>query len=100
LNHSAQICVYLDGEMFIDSKAPNGATLDNSMASLTTEKKLVAGRKYTLRIEHIKYPGQEAVFFKLTAATQLKGEDPRKAKAIKLAKKADMILFFAGMPEG
>jgi beta-glucosidase len=100
LNHSAQICVYLDGEMFIDSKAPNGATLDNSMASLTTEKKLVAGRKYTLRIEHIKYSGQEAVFFKLTAATQLKGEDPRKAKAIKLAKKADMILFFAGMPEG
>jgi beta-glucosidase len=99
LNHSAQICVYLDGEVLFDSKAPISETLEDSTASLTTERKLVTGHKYTLRIEHKKYPGQEAVFFKLTAGTQLKGEDPRKAKAIKLAKKADLVLFFAGMPE-
>jgi beta-glucosidase len=100
ISHSAHICVYLDGQVFIDSKAPNSATLDNSTASLTVEKKLVAGKKYALRIEHIKYTGQEAMFFRLTAAAQVKGEDPRKTKAIKLAKKADLVLFFAGMPEG
>ena len=46
LNHSAHIRVYLDGEVFIDNKAPNGETLRHVTASLTVEKKLVAGKKY------------------------------------------------------
>jgi beta-glucosidase len=101
LGHSAHIRVYLDGKLFIENKAPHGETHETSQASLTAEKKLVAGQKYALRIEHIKYPGQIVVYFRLTALVQNKSsEDPRQARAIKLAKKADLVLFFAGMPEG
>jgi beta-glucosidase len=100
IGHSAHVRVYLDGVALIDNKAPNGETHEKSQATMSTEKKLTAGKKYALRIEHIKYPGQGVVYFRLTAALRLKGEDPRRAKAIKLAQKADLVLFFAGMPEG
>jgi len=101
IGHSAQVRVYLDGQLFIEHKAPYGETHDNSRTSKSAEKKLEVGKKYALRIEHIKYPGQEAVFFRLTAAAKFKsGKDPRQPNAVKLAKKADMVLFFAGVPEG
>ena len=101
LSHSASIRVYLDDKLFLENKAPLGETWDTSQASLTVEKDLVAGKKYALRIEHTKYTGQEIVSFKLTAAVQFQTSvDPRQAHAIELAKKADLVLFFAGMPEG
>jgi beta-glucosidase len=101
LGHSAHVRVYLDGKVLIDNKAPYGETHESSQASTSAAKKLTAGEKYALRIEHIKYPGQEVVFFRLTASIQSKsGKDPRQAKAIQLAKKVDLVLFFAGMPEG
>jgi beta-glucosidase len=101
LSHSAHVRVYLDGNLFIENKAPHSETWDTSQASLSVEKDLVTGQNYALRIEHIKYTGQEIVFYKLTAAVQSEaGKDPRMAHAIELAKKADMVLFFAGMPEG
>lgn len=101
LGHSGYIRVYLDGELFIENKAPQGESWETSQASLIAEKTLLAGEKYALRVEHIKYPGQEIASYKLTAGVQFKpGEDPRLAQAIDLAKNTDMVLVFAGMPEG
>jgi beta-glucosidase len=101
LGNTGQVHVYLDGELFIESKAPNSDAMEGSQTAVTIEKDLVAGKTYALRIEHKKYPGQVFVFYKLTAAIQFKpGEDPRQAHAIELAKKADVVLFFAGYPEG
>jgi beta-glucosidase len=67
---------------------------------VSAEKKLSADIKYALRIEHIKFTGQEIVYIKLTAAAQYKaGKDIRLENAVKLAKKADLVLFFGGLPE-
>lgn len=101
LEHTDQVRTYLDGELFIESKAPLSQPMEGSFTTASVEKDLVAGQAYALRIEHTKYPGQVFIHYKLAAIVQFKpGEDPRGPRAIELAKKADLVLFFAGYPEG
>jgi beta-glucosidase len=101
LGHTDEVRAYLDGELIIDSKAPLSEPSEGSFTTASVAKDLVAGQAYALRIEHVKYPGQVFVYYKLAATVQFKpGEDPRSPHAIELAKKADLVLFFAGYPEG
>lgn len=101
LGHTDQVRAYLDNELFIESNAPLSEPMEGSFTTASVERDLVAGQAYNLRIEHTKYPGQVFVYYKLAASIQYEGgEDPRPARAIELAKNADLVLFFAGYPEG
>ncbi|MFZ6029102.1 MAG: glycoside hydrolase family 3 C-terminal domain-containing protein [Chloroflexota bacterium] len=104
LRHGGQVRVILAGEIVADSAAPNIPTeagWDTAQGHVTFEKALEAGKSYELCIEYTKYPGQNIVSYHLAAAILYKpGEDPRPARAIAAAQKADLVLAFVGYQEG
>jgi beta-glucosidase len=101
LSHTGTCRVYLDDALLLENTAPPGVTFYGSFGAATAHKELQAGRAYALRLEFVKLPGQEMISFKLAAHLQRKpGEDTRLASAVELARRCDVALVFAGMPEG
>ncbi len=104
LHHGGQVKVILDGEVVADSAAPNTSTAagwEGAQAKVNFEQELEAGKAYTIHIEYTKYPGQFIVAYRLSAAiVYAPGADPRPARAVELAKQADVVLAFIGYQEG
>ncbi len=101
LHHAGQVKISLDGEVIADSQAPNESNWDLAQTGLSFTKDLEAGRAYALRIEYTKYPGQVVVSSRFSAAILYPpGADPRPARAVELARQADVVLAFVGFPEG
>jgi len=99
LNYSGICRVHLDGELLLDGRGPTGG--EEAEASVVAQKELRGGRPHSLQIEYTKRPGQETVHYNLgLAATYKPDADDRLRRAIRLAKKCDVAIVFAGVPEG
>lgn len=102
LGNSSLTRLYLDDQLILESRAPEtGPTeLFSAVAARSVVKALEGGRSYELRIEHVRYPSNETVAYHLgLCRTYAAGQDPRLERAVELAKRSDVALVFAGMPE-
>ncbi|MFH1523642.1 MAG: glycoside hydrolase family 3 C-terminal domain-containing protein [Chloroflexota bacterium] len=102
LGHTSLTRLYLDDKLILESRAPEtGAnTLFGASASASVVKKLKGGQTYALRIDHVRYPNVDVLQYGLgLGLTFAAGQDPRLQRAVELAKRCDVALVFAGMPE-
>ncbi len=101
LNHTNWVRLYLNDELILESRAPQGETFEAGLTSAILVKPLLSWKSYDLRLDYVKLPGQEIFFLKLALAIFYKqGEDARLARAVELARQCDMAIVFAGNPEG
>jgi beta-glucosidase len=101
LRHMGACRLLLDDQLLLTSHAPDGADNDSSVATATAQLDLVGGQAHTLKIEYLKYVGQTVIHYRLgLAASHKPGHDERLARAVALARRADVALVFVGMPEG
>ncbi|MGB8213102.1 MAG: glycoside hydrolase family 3 C-terminal domain-containing protein [Anaerolineales bacterium] len=99
LNHVGKVKLYLDGENLLESSAPKPGTADMFTHGAAVQK-LQAGKSYQFRMDYVRYPEQEIVNYNLGMGLTFEpGEDPRQAQAVKLAKRCEVALVFAGYPE-
>ncbi len=97
LGHNGMMRILLDGKPVMESKT---SSVDGSRNSSQLIR-LSSGKTNKLVIEYTRHPGQEVIFFRLGMGIHFKkGSDPRFAKAVKIARGADAVLFFGGMPDG
>jgi len=97
----AGICrVLLNEELIFDGSLPVDDRLIRPEVIKETQKELHGGQPYSLRIEFFKYPGQEILSYRLMAALCLPQTDERLRRAVEVAKKCELAVVFAGMPEG
>lgn len=101
ITHTGSCMLYMDGKKVLESTRPkdaDGFKAIEKQAGIELE----GGRSYDFRMEYIK-PESEA-----TAVIRLRFgfirsqsvADERMARAVELAKQSDLVLIFAGMPEG
>jgi beta-glucosidase len=96
LRHNGQMRIFLDGKKILDS------SVSNSEKHIIGEAicRLKTGRKMKLVIDYIRNSQQDIVFYKLGMGMHFaSGADPRFERALQLAKSADKVVFFGGMPE-
>lgn len=97
LGHNGMMRIFLDGKLMMESKTPASDRSRNS----SQIKHLAGGKTNKLVIEYTRHPGQEVIFFRMGMGIHFKkGSDPRFTKAVEVAKSADAVLFFGGMPDG
>jgi beta-glucosidase len=97
LSHNGNMRFYLDGEKILDSNI----TESDEYTFSEVIRPLKAGRKIKLELEYIRRPQQEIIYYRLGMGVHFAaGSDPRFDRAVKLAKSADKVVFFGGMPEG
>ena len=69
--------------------------LDQPSVMSTAQVDLVAGKAYALKVEFVKTTGENMANVRLQMArTYRPGEDDRQARAVALAKQADVVIFF------
>jgi beta-glucosidase len=91
--------LFLDDRLLIENNAAQ-LQAENRFGRNAAEIELVAGRSYDLRLELIKSVTEDIAHIKLLfGATPRSEEDDRMARAVALAKKSDVAIVFAGMPE-
>lgn len=101
LNHSGKMRVILDGEVILESQAPDEVKHEDSQIQASVYRQLNASQAYLLTVEYVRYPGQEMVNYHLGLSLSYPaGKDGRLQKAVTLAKQSDIVLLFVGMPEG
>jgi beta-glucosidase len=101
LTNTASACLSLDGKVLIDHRRSTEAMLDQPSVMSTAQIDLVAGTAYALKVEFVKTTGENMANVRLQMArTYRPGEDDRQARAVALARQADVVIFFGGMPEG
>ena len=97
LIHSGTMRVFVNDEQLLDHTAASGFFGAQPAQALRT---LNAGETVTLRLEYVRDPQDEIIFYKLGLGLHFEpGQDPRFDRALALAQKADVVLFFGGMPE-
>ena len=96
LSHNGEMRMYLDGEEVLESISTDS---DDHMISEVT-RSLKGGSKIKLELEYIRPPQREVIYYKLGMGIDFTaGSDARFERAVKLAKDADKVVFFGGMPE-
>ena len=99
--HRGIIRLYLDGKLALESATPDGPALLTHEADADLRIRLEGGRPHDFQLDHTCYPGQEVASFRLGIAQAFApGEDPRLARAVEAARRADVALVFVGYPEG
>ncbi len=89
--------ILIDGKLVLGSDA--GAPDAHKRSTAVTSLK--GGKKSKLTIEYIRYPHQEVIFYRLGMGIHFPPEaDPRFDRAVELAKGAEKVIFFGGMPDG
>jgi beta-glucosidase len=97
LGHNGNMRIYLDGDKILDSDVSGAEDFKFSEVI----RPLKAGSKLKLKLEYIRRPQQEVIYYRLGMGIHFAaGSDPRLKRAMKLAKDADKVVFFGGMPEG
>ncbi len=99
--HTGKCILYLDGQRILENERTK-ETENDFMIRKTVELEMESGRTYDLRIEYIKPESDVAAIIQLRfSPTWSKAEEDRRiARAVQLAAKSDIVLLFAGMPEG
>jgi len=97
---SSGVCrLYLDNQLLLENRTTK-LQADNQFNRNTAEIELVQGFSYHLRMELVKSVTEDIAHIKLLfGATPRPEEDDRMARAVELAKKSDVAIVFAGMPE-
>ncbi len=99
LSHNSTVRLYLDDRLILESRStslPDRA--GGGPASAVCELK--AGQAVGLRLDYLRDPGQEIIFYKLgIGLTFDPGADPRLARAVELARRSEAALVFAGYPD-
>ena len=100
VNHNSICRLFINDEMIIESHKPVSNDMGAQVKPLAY-KELVKDQVYDLRLEFIKPSEVDfgAIAF-LFAFSPKPEEDDRLAKAVALAKKSDVAVIFAGLPEG
>jgi len=101
IGHTGTLRVYLDDDLVLEDLDPEGGRFEDWFSRKFTEKELVGGHPYGLKIEYIKSSRHDISVGRLAMAASIKGcASEKMQKAIELARKSDVVLIFAGMPEG
>jgi len=92
--------IYLDDRLVLENgSAP--ALEGNAETNGDAVCLLEGGRAYALRVDYVRRPGQEVIYYQLALAQAFEaGQDPRLARAVEAARRAEVALVFAGYPEG
>jgi beta-glucosidase len=99
LTSGGVVRILLDGRKILDHKAPRDQKWHPD-ANAVVAKKLQGGKRYDLQIDYLRYPEQEVINYNLGISLTFEpGLDPRPARAVELAKRSDVVLFFAGYPD-
>jgi beta-glucosidase len=86
--------------VLLDNTGANTGGFDTSITSATVTKDLIAGRAYALKLEYAKDPSQDYAMCRLAMVAAPRPEDDhRLEQAVELARRSDVVLVFAGMPE-
>jgi beta-glucosidase len=88
--------LYLGDKLLLDNTRDRGVSWP---VSASTEVDLVAGQAYDIRLEYTR-PGDDDWAQLKLMFNRVREHDDRIAQAVELAKKSDIALIFAGMPEG
>jgi beta-glucosidase len=100
VNHNFICRLFIDGEMIIESRKPDSNEI-NSEVKPRAYKELAQGQVYDIRLEFIKPVEVDFGIVRMLFAFSPKPEDDdRLAKAVALAKKSDVAVIFAGLPQG
>jgi beta-glucosidase len=100
IHHTGIVRIYLDGELALETK--NAASMDAG-AEFADDlvRQFEAGRAYAVRVDYIRRPGQDVIYYRFgLGRTFKKGQDPRLARAVQAARRADVALVFAGYADG
>lgn len=91
--------LYIDGKVFIEN-IPDSSSKETIIKSTRKAIELDSKKKYEIMVEFIRMVDLSFANLKVTFAyTPLPENDNRFDSAIEAAKKADIVLIFAGMPE-
>ena len=99
LENAGSCRLYLNDQLLVENTNNHFSPMDPSPTRFASMD-LIAGQAYDLRIEFVApewldYPHLRVLF----GYTPLKDQDPRMDRAVKLARRADVVLIFAGWPE-
>jgi beta-glucosidase len=99
LHHVGKVKLFLDGKPVLNSVAAKDSTREN-YTKATAVHKLKAHHSYEFRMDYARFKEQEIVHYNLGMGLAFEpGKDPRQARAVKLARRCDVALVFAGYPE-
>jgi beta-glucosidase len=99
LTNVGAVRILLDGHLVLEQKSPLSEER-NPNVNAAAVKELEGGKTYDLQIDYVRLPDQEIIHYSLgIGLTFEKGQDLRPARALELAKRADVVLFFAGYPD-
>jgi beta-glucosidase len=99
LHHSSSVRLYLDDQLILAGDNP---TLPDRAggAPVSAVRELKAGRPYEFRLDYVRDPNQEVIFFKLGLGLTFEPDpDPRLGRAVELARRSEVALIFAGYPD-
>lgn len=100
LTNTSACRVYLDGELLLENESPLEAGYETAQTSVSVGRSLEAGRPYPVRIEYVKDNQMPFGGCRLALAFAPAPEDDhRLEQAVELARRSDVALIFAGMPE-
>jgi beta-glucosidase len=93
--------VFWGGAVLFDNVGPAMMNIEDSFAMAATMRELTAGVQYEIKVEYAQHPGQEFANWRLGLGRNYRpGEDQRLARAVALARRADVVVLCVGMPEG
>jgi beta-glucosidase len=92
--------VYLDGKLILENSSQIFVE-DFTFSAISTQVDLDYRHPYDLRVEVIKPKETHFIHLRLLSApTPRPGADARFERAVELARKSDVAIVFAGLPEG
>ncbi len=99
LHHVADIKMFLDGRLILESTAPRNSTRER-VHQETIVQKLQAGQAYEFRLDYVRFAEQDIVNYSLGMGMAFDpGKDDRVSRAVQVARRCDVALVFAGYPE-
>lgn len=104
LYNSGHARVYLDGAQILENDAQDRKAPASAFAipkGARTVYKLEAGKAYNLHIDLLRHHTEDVITYRLGMGLHFaEGQDPRPARAVEIAKSADVAIVFAGYPDG
>ena len=99
LSNTGKSWLYMDGKLLVENNA-EGSTGETDVRATHGKVELEANQPYDIQVEFVRSENLNFGHLQVTFAyTPLPAQDKRFDKAIELAKEADAVIFFAGMPE-
>ncbi len=90
--------ILLDGRQILEHRSPRDEKWHPDATAAAIEK-LEGGKGYDIQIDYVRYPEQEVINYNLGIGLTFEGKDPRVARAVEAARRADLALIFAGYPD-